>query len=258
MDTKDSVSPKMEQIALNAKRLPDVSFTSLAHHIDLRWLYEAFKETRKDGAVGIDKVTAEDYEKELKSNLRRLLELAKSGRYKAPPVKRTYIPKDGTKEKRPLGIPTFEDKIIQKAVKWVIEPIYEQDFYECSYGFRPNRSQHMALKVIWKKLMDMGGSWIIDLDIRKFFDSIKWNILEGVIKRRVCDGVLIQKLRGHYGYYGINGNFSSIKMFYRNVERIWRKWLERRSRKRNLYWIKMKKILKTYPLPYPRIVHSNV
>jgi len=192
MDTEDIVSTKMEQIALNAKRLPDVSFTSLSHHMDLIWLYEAFKNTKKYVAVGVDKVTAAEYKENLKGNLKLLLESAKSGRYKAPPVRRVYIPKDGKKEMRPLGIPTFEDKVLQKAVVWMMEPIYEQDFYECSYGFRPNKSAHDALKTIWRGLMKMGGGWIIDLDIRKFFDTIQWKHLREVLKQRVQDGVIIR------------------------------------------------------------------
>lgn len=202
MDTKDIVSTVMEQIATNAKRNPEVGFTSLAHHMNFDWLYEAFESIRKDGAVGIDEITAEDYSTDLKNNLEALLEKAKSGRYKAPAVRRVYIPKAGSNEKRPLGIPTFEDKVLQKAVKWLIEPIYEQDFYDCSYGFRKRRSQHMALDTIWKGIMKMGGSWVIDLDIRKFFDTIQWSQLRDIMKQRVRDGVLI-KLIGKWMNAGI-------------------------------------------------------
>jgi len=106
MDTEEHVSTKMEQIAVNAKRLREVSFTSLAHHIDQWWLYEAYRNTRKDGALGVDEQSADEYTENLKENLARLKEGFKSGRYKAPPVKRVYIPKDGKKELRPLGIPT--------------------------------------------------------------------------------------------------------------------------------------------------------
>jgi RNA-directed DNA polymerase len=93
-----------------------------------------------------------------------------------------------------LTVPTYEDKVLQKAVAWAMEPIYEQDFYDCSYGFRPDRSCHDALKAIWKGLMEMGGGWIIDLDIRKFFDTIQWKYLREVIKLRVQDGVLIRTI----------------------------------------------------------------
>jgi len=192
MYTLSKVSTKMQQIAQNAERMPHVSFTSLSYHLDMEWMYEAYKETRKDGAVGVDGQTAKEFQEDLKGNLDSLLELAKSGKYKAPPVRRTYIPKPGSKEERPLGIPTFSDKVLQKAVKWLIEPIYETEFYDCSYGFRPNRSQHLALKSLWEGLMDMKGGWIIDLDIRKYFDSIKWTYLCDILKQRVRDGVLIR------------------------------------------------------------------
>lgn len=191
MDFYDEVSTKMGQIATNARKLPEVSFTSLAHHIDLKWLYEAYKATRKDGAVGVDNQNGEDYAKELGPNLKRLLEEAKSGRYKAPPVRRVYIPKEN-KEKRPLGITTFEDKVLQRAVYWILNPIYEQDFYDCSYGFRQGRSQHQALETLWKGITNIGGAWVIDLDIRKYFDSIGWNQLLEILKLRVRDGVLIR------------------------------------------------------------------
>ena len=110
-------------------------FTSLHHLIDGEWMREAYRLTRKDGATGIDGVTAADYEKDLETNLDDLLDRIKSGSYHAPPVRRHYIPKaDGTK--RPLGIPTFEDKVAQRAVLMLLEPIYETDFLPCSYGFR--------------------------------------------------------------------------------------------------------------------------
>jgi retron-type reverse transcriptase len=164
------ISTKQQRIAKLAKEAPDMVFTTLAHHIDLDWLYTAYRETRKDGAVGIDGQTAKEYEANLMENLRSLLNRAKSGTYYAPPVKRVYIPKtDGSQ--RPLGIPAFEDKVLQKAVVMLVEPIYEQDFYDCSYGFRPKRSAHQALEAGWKKLMDVGGGWVLELDIKKYFGA---------------------------------------------------------------------------------------
>ena len=156
-----SVSTKQQRIAEMARQAPEMAFTSLSHHIDMDWLHEAYRRTRKDGATGIDGQTAKDYAANLEENLRSLLDRAKSGDgYKASPVRRAYIPK-GDGGTRPLGIPTFEDKVLQRAVVMVLEPIYEQDFLDCSYGFRPGRSAHQALRAGWKQLMAMGagGCW---------------------------------------------------------------------------------------------------
>jgi retron-type reverse transcriptase len=193
MDTRDPVSTKMGQIATNARNLPQVSFTSLAHHVDLEWLHEAYKSLDKNKAPGTDGQTAEDFATNLNGNLEQLLEDFKSGRYKAPPLRRVYIPKNKN-EKRPIDMTTFTDKILQKAVTWILEPIYEVDFYDCSYGFRPYRSQHKAIKALWGQLMNMGGAWIIDLDIRKYFNSIKWEHLCEILKLRVRDGVIIRTI----------------------------------------------------------------
>ena len=121
---------------------------SLAHNIDEHWLRMAYSRTRKDGAAGIDGQTAKQYAQGLTVNLRSLLDRFKSGLYRAPPVKRAHIPKGGRSETRPIGIPTFEDKVLQRAVAMVLEAIYEEDFLDCSYGFRPGRSQHEALGVL--------------------------------------------------------------------------------------------------------------
>ena len=203
-----TVLTKQQRIAKLAGEAPDMAFTSLAHHIDLDWLYVAYQNTRKDGAVGIDGQTAKDYEANLMENLRTLIDRAKSGTYKAPPVKRVYIPKgDGTK--RPLGIPAFEDKVLQRAVVMALEPLYEQDFHNCSYGFRPGRSAHKALEAGWEKLMGMGGGWVLELDIRKYFDTIDHGKLKTVLSRRVRDGVLV-RLIGKWLNAGVmeDGNLS--------------------------------------------------
>jgi len=210
MESGNTVYTKQQRIAELARIHPDLSFTSLAHNIDLVWLYEAFGRTRKDGATGVDALTAEEYEQELNMNLRSLLERAKSGKYHAPPVLRAHIPKDpAKKETRPIGIPTFEDKVLQRAVQMVLEPLYEQDFLGCSYGFRTGRSAHDALQSLWTQMMDVGGCWIIDLDIRKFFDTMVHEHIREILKRRVSDGV-ITRLIGKWLKAGVweAGNIS--------------------------------------------------
>jgi len=186
------VCTKQRRIAELAEKNPKMVLTTLAHHMDLDWLREAYCRTRKDGAVGVDGQTAADYEENLEENLRSLLERAKSGLYKAPPVRRTYIPKGDGKETRPLGIPTFEDKVLQRAVTMLLEPIYEQDFQDCSFGFRPGRNAHQALQSLWQETMRMRGGWVVDLDIRKFFDCLDHKRLKEVLRQRVGDGVVLR------------------------------------------------------------------
>jgi RNA-directed DNA polymerase len=190
----DPVFTKQQRIAELAKQSPEMGFTSLAHHINLRWLHEAFLRTRLDGAVGVDGQTAADYSAKLGDNLRSLLERAKSGTYRAPPVKRVHIPKGTSGDTRPIGIPTFEDKVLQRAVVMVLEAVYEQDFMDCSYGFRPGRSAHQALDAVWQQTMSMGGGWILEVDIRKFFDTLDHAHLRELLKQRIHDGVLLRLL----------------------------------------------------------------
>src|SRR5215218_1374467 len=159
----ENVSTKLQRIAKLAQEDRDRVLVSLAHHIDIKLLREAYRRTRKDGAPGVDGQTAAAYEENLEENLQSLLDRFKSGHYKAPPVRRVYIPKgsDPTK-KRPIGVPTFEDKILQRTVAMVLQAIYEEDFLDCSYGFRPQRSAHQAIGDLWKGLMDMGGGWVLE------------------------------------------------------------------------------------------------
>jgi len=167
-----------------------MAFTTLNHHIDIELLHEAHRRTRKGGAVGVDGQTADEYAVDLEGNLRRLHDRFKSGTYQAPPVRRVRIPKGDGKQTRPIGIPTFEDKILQRAVAMVLEAIYEQDFLSCSYGFRPGRSAHKALDDLWHILMATGGGWVLEVDIRKFFDHLDHGHLRDFLDRRVRDGVL--------------------------------------------------------------------
>ena len=188
----DTVSTRQQRIAKLAKRTPQMGFTSLNHYIDLDWLREAYRRTRKDGAVGVDGQTAAEYEEHLEDNLQLLLNRAKSGTYRAPPVRRAHIPKGTGGDTRPIGIPTFEDKVLQRAVAMVLEAIYEQDFHECSYGFRPRRSAHQALAALKRQMMRTGGGWILEVDIRKFFDTLDHARLRAFLRHRVRDGVLLR------------------------------------------------------------------
>jgi RNA-directed DNA polymerase len=188
----ESMSTGCQRIAELARQAPQMSFTSLAHHLDLSLLHEAYQRTRKDGAVGVDGLTADDYAAHLQSNLQGLLDRAKSGTYRAPPVRRVHIPKGTGSETRPIGIPTFEDKVLQRAVALILEAVYEQDFLDCSYGFRPGRSAHQALETLWRQTTTMGGCWLIEVDIRKFFDTLDHAHLRELLHRRVRDGVLLR------------------------------------------------------------------
>ncbi len=432
------ISPGLQRIAELARGNPQWAFTTLAHHIDLNLLKEAYRRTRKDGAVGVDGQTGEAYARDLEANLLGLLERLHTGTYKAPPVRRTYIPKADGRRQRPIGIPTFEDKVLQRAVAMVLEAVYETDFLDCSYGFRPRRSAHQALQALWEGTMAMkGGCWIVEVDIQAFFDELDHPMLRGFLDRRVKDGVirrilhkwlkagvleegtvrhpetgtpqggvispllaniylhevldvwfegevkhrlpgrsfliryaddmvlvfeqerdarrvmavlpkrfgkfglrvhpdktrvvrfsrpprplegsrtgspgadsfdflgfthywgksrtgrwvvkrrtaksrftraikatrvwcrshrhlppavqhaaLCQKLRGHFSYYGITGNYEALARFWWEVRRTWRKWLGRRSQRGWLSWGKYQRFLARYPLPPPRVVHS--
>ena len=431
------ISTKLERIAKLAREAPDMAFRSLAHNIDIDWLREAYRRTRKDGARGVDGQSADEYATKLEDNLRSLLERAKSGTYRAPPVRRVHIPKGSGAETRPLGIPTFEDKVLQRAVAMVLEAVYEQDFLDCSYGFRPKRSAHMALSALRTQTVVNAGGWVLEVDIRKFFDRLDHGMLREVLRRRVHDGVLLrligkwlnagvledgsvsypdagtpqggvispllaniflhevldvwfdgevkprlvrkaamfryaddavfwfadetdaqrvmnvlpkrlgkynlelhpaktrlvdfrrpdrfpleggdqgpgtfdllgfthswskalsgkwvvkqrtakdrfrralkrvgdwcrehrhdevraqqkalgQKMRGHFGYFGITGNYDAIARFFRETIEVWRKWLNRRSQRASMPWPKMQRLLERYPLPTPRILRPSL
>jgi RNA-directed DNA polymerase len=189
-DSREIISTKLLRIAELAKQAPDMVMQTLAHHIDKEFLREAYRQVRKDAAPGVDGVTAAEYATNLEANLETLLERFKSGKYKAPPVKRKYIHKAGGKKQRPIGMPTFEDKVLQKAVSMILNAVYEQDFLNCSYGYRPGRNQHQALEKLWKALMDIGGGWVLEIDIKDFFGTLEHTTLRGMLDQRVGDGVI--------------------------------------------------------------------
>lgn len=430
-----SISTRLERIAELARKHPERAFMSLHHAIDVEWLREAYRRTRKDAAVGVDGQTAEEYVRDLEGNLESLLVRFRTGTYRAPPVRRVHIPK-GDGRTRPIGVPTFEDKILQRAVAMVLEAIYEQDFCPGSYGFRPGRGAHDALEALWKGAMSIDGGWVLEADIQSFFDTLEHGALRTFLDERVTDGVirraidkwlkagvleagavthpdegtpqggvispilanvflhgvldtwfetdvlprlsgraqliryaddfvvlfereadarrvmdvlpkrfgkygltlhpdktrlvkftrprrgggsgsgghgpssfdllgfnhhwglsrkgnwvvqrttmssrftralgrvrewcrthrhlpiaeqckaLGQKMRGHFGYYGITGNSEALARFAREVERVWHRWLSRRSQRGRMDWSHFKLLLTRYPLPPPRAVHS--
>jgi len=186
----DDISTKLFRIATNAREIR-APLTTLMHHVDIDWMREAYRRTRKDGALGIDGQSAASYAENLDENLQSLLGRAKSGQYRAPPVKRVYIPK-ANGEQRELGIPTFEDKVLQRAIAMVLEPVYEQQFLNCSYGFRPGRSARQALDTLYSATVEMQGGWVIELDIRKYFDTIDHQMLQAVVRKRIGDGVILR------------------------------------------------------------------
>jgi group II intron reverse transcriptase/maturase len=187
--SSEDVSTRLIRIAELAGQLRGKVLTTLAHHIDNNLLREAFERVRKDGAPGIDGVTAKEYEANLETNLNDLLKRFKSGTYYAPPVKRSYIAKaDGGQ--RGLGMPTLEDKLLQKAVAMVLVPIYEQDFLPTSYAYRPKRGALHALRDLREELMAMGGGWVYEVDIKSFFDKIVHEHLRSFLDKRVRDGVI--------------------------------------------------------------------
>ncbi len=188
--SSQTVSTKLQWIAEQARHDPKRVFTSLAHLIDVDFLKEAYRRTRKDASPGVDGVTAKEYAENLDDNLQNLHERMKTGRYKAPPVKRVWL-EQGDK-RRPIGMTGFEDKIVQRAVAMILGAVYEQDFEDFSHGFREGHSQHQALAELRENCRKIGVAWIVDCDIAKFFDSLDWTLLVKIIKRRVNDGAIIR------------------------------------------------------------------
>ncbi len=185
------VSTKLQAIAQQAIQYPEMVFTTLAHHIDVEWLGEAYRLTNKSSAAGIDGVTATAYEANLEENLRDLHERLKSGRYSAPPVERVWLDKEDGR-KRPIGKPTFEDKIVQRAVVMLLEAVYEAEFYDFSHGFRPGHSPHQALHQLREQCRELNINWMVDADVSGFFDELRHDLLREFIQRRVNDGGILR------------------------------------------------------------------
>lgn len=190
----DDMTTQLAWIEDMARKDPSFQFRTLAHRLTIELLREAHRRVRRDGAAGIDGVTADSYDRDLTENLTALHARLASGRYRPPPVKRVYIPK-ANGQMRPIGIPTFEDKIVQRAVAMLIEPAYEAIFRDSSYGFRPRRSAHQALEALEAGLMRARGGWVLDVDLRDFFGSLDHEVLLELVAKRIGDGRVLRMIK---------------------------------------------------------------
>lgn len=180
------------QIAEIAQKHPKEALTSLNKYLTADLIRESCRKLRKTAAAGVDGKTVEEYEKELEGRLPQLIEEIKGGSYRALPARRGYIPKPGKSEKRPLGMPAVEDKTVQKAVVTILEPIYEQEFYPFSYGFRPGTGALEATCALRRAVEEGGMYWLVEVDIRKFFDTLSHEHLRAFLRQRVRDGVILR------------------------------------------------------------------
>ena len=186
-----TISTEIQEIAEQAIEYPEMVFTTLAHRIGVEWLWEAYRQTNKGSAAGIDGKTAASYAENLEENLQKLHQSLVSGQYEAPPVERVWLDKEDG-QKRPIGKPTFEDKIVQRAVVMLLEPIYEREFYDFSHGFRKGHSPHQALHELREACQQLNINWIVDADVSRFFDELRHDELREFIKRRVNDGGILR------------------------------------------------------------------
>ena len=189
--TWDDMSPELRKVAERARREPDGRFHSLAHLLHKLALARAVGRLRANAAVGVDGVTKEMYEQDLWGNLEGLVERLKAKRYRHQPIRRVHIPKDNGKT-RPLGISAFEDKVVQDAIREVLQAVYEQDFLDCSHGFRPGRRAHDAIRALHRSADQGVCNWILEADITSFFDSVDRAALLEMLRKRLADGSLLR------------------------------------------------------------------
>lgn len=189
--TSKNISPQLLKVVERARREPEGRFNSLAHLIDVPALERAYHRMRKEAAVGVDGVTKDEYGKDLEVKLKDLHTRLVSKRYRHQPIRRVHIPKAQGKT-RPIGVSTFEDKLVQEVLREVLEAVYEQDFKECSYGFRPGRSTHDAVRRLDHIVHQGEVSWILEADIQSFFDSLDRKELKEMLQTRVADGSLMR------------------------------------------------------------------
>lgn len=184
------MSTELERISERAKQDHTLQFTSIAHLLTVEMLGEAYQRLRKDASPGVDGVTAKEYEQDLAGNLQDLHRHLREGRYRAQPVRRVYIEQDG--KRRPLGIPALEDKIVQRAVVSILEAIYEQDFLPCSFGYRPGRSAHDALNDVFRAIVVGKVNYVLEVDIKGYFENIVHEHLMVFLRQRIKDGGLLR------------------------------------------------------------------
>jgi group II intron reverse transcriptase/maturase len=189
--TWKGMSPGLLKVAESAREDPRMQFRTLAHLIDERLLDESYERIRPNAAAGVDGVTKAEYGRELAANLRGLRERMKAGQYRHQPVLRVQIPKGGGKT-RPIGLSTVEDKVVQNALTRVLEAIYEQDFLDCSYGFRRERSAHEALRALDAAGVRGELNWVLEADIQSFFDSLDRAKLMEMLQRRIADRAVLR------------------------------------------------------------------
>jgi len=188
--TREWVETKLASITKRAKSDKECRFNTLAYLLNEDFLKSCFEELKRFKAPGIDGVSVSEYEKNIDENLRDLYTRMKAKRYRPQPVKRVYIPKSSG-DKRPLGIPAVEDKIVQLGIKKILEPICEADFLDCSFGFRPQKNCHQALDEIYITIRDEPINHVVDMDIKKFFDTVDHKLLMECVKQRVKDPNMI-------------------------------------------------------------------
>jgi RNA-directed DNA polymerase len=193
--TRETVRTKLTSIAQRAKRDKDAKFCSLAHLLGKGTLQEAFRRLSSSAAPGMDGETKESYKENLEENLSNLLERLKQNSFIPLPVRRKYIPKAGSSKMRPLGIPALEDKLVQTALVIILESVYEQDFLENSFGFRPGRNCHKALKDLSRNIGTKKVSYIVDADIKGFFDHVNHGWLIKMIQHRISDTKILRLIQ---------------------------------------------------------------
>jgi len=189
------MTTKLVGIASKARKDQKLQFTSVAHLLTPEFLMETWRQMNRKGSCGVDKVTTQEFERELWHHCQTLSDQLLSGRYKAPPVRRVEIPKSPGKT-RTLGVPTVADRLVQRSVARILEAIYEADFKEFSYGFRPGRSPHQALQELRKQLMDGKVAYVFETDIRAFFDRLDHKWLQRMVRLRLGDPRILRLICG--------------------------------------------------------------